>query len=53
MGKFRLTGLFLVIAGLTFLGVAFAINISTSKSEEKRIIVSTTERSVEQAMSIA
>lgn len=53
MGKFRLTGLFLVIAGLTFLGVAVAINFSTSKSEEKRIIASTTEHSVKQAMGIA
>ena len=53
MGKFRLTGLFLVIAGLTFLGVAFAINLSASKSEEKRIIASTTEHSVEKAMGIA
>jgi hypothetical protein len=38
MGKFRLTGLFLLIAGLTFLGVAVAINFSTSKSEENRVV---------------
>ncbi|MDA1279779.1 MAG: HAMP domain-containing sensor histidine kinase [Chloroflexi bacterium] len=53
MGKFRLTGLFLVIAGLTFLGVAAAINFSTSRSEEKRIIASTTETAVKEAMGIA
>ena len=53
MGKFRLTALFLVIAGLTFLGVAIAINFSTSKSEEKRVIVAATEQSVKQAMGIA
>ena len=53
MGKFRLTALFLVIAGLTFLGVAIAINFSTSKSEERRVIAAATERSVEQAMGIA
>jgi len=53
MGKFRLTGLFLVIAGFTFLGVAIAINFSTSKSEEKRVIAAATEQSVQQAMGIA
>ena len=53
MGKFRLTGLFLIIAGLTFLGVAIAINFSTSKSEENRVITATTEQSVNQAMGIA
>jgi signal transduction histidine kinase len=53
MGKFRLTGLFLVIAGLTFLGVAIAINFSTSKSEETRVVVFATERSVKQAMGVA
>lgn len=53
MGKFRLTALFLVIAGLTFLGVAIAINFSTSKSEEKRVIAAATEQSVKQAMAIA
>ena len=53
MGKFRLTALFLVIAGFTFLGVAIAINFSTSKSEEKRVIAAATEQSVQQAMGIA
>ncbi len=53
MGKFRLTGLFLVIAGLTFLGVAAAINYSTSKAEEKRVIDAATERSVHQAVGVA
>ncbi len=53
MGKFRLTGLFLVIAGLTFMGVAAAINFSTSKSEEKRVVEFATERSVKQAMGVA
>ena len=53
MGKFRLTGRFLIIAGLTFLGVAIAINFSTSKSEENRVITATTEQSVNQAMGIA
>ena len=53
MGKFKLTALFLVIAGLTFLGVAISINISTSKAEEKRVIAAATEQSVRQAMGIA
>lgn len=53
MGKFRLTGLFLVVAGLTFLGVAIAINLSSAKSEENRIIASTTAQSVKQARAIA
>lgn len=53
MGKFRLTALYLVIAGFTFFGVAFAINFSTSKSEEKRVIAIATEQSVEQAVGIA
>jgi signal transduction histidine kinase len=53
MGKFRLTGLFLIIAGLTFSGVALAINFSTSKSEEKRVVEFATERSVKQAMGVA
>ena len=53
MGKFRLTGLFLAVAGLTFLGVAIAINFSTSKAEEKRVIAAATEQSVQQAMGIA
>jgi signal transduction histidine kinase len=53
MGKFRLTGLFLIIAGLTFFGVALAINFSTSKSEEKRVVEFATERSVKQAMGVA
>ena len=53
MGKFRLTGLFLLIAGLTFLGVALAINFSTSKSEENRVVEFATERAVKQAMGVA
>ena len=53
MGKFKLTALFLVIAGLTFLGVAISINISTLKAEEKRVIAAATEQSVRQAMGIA
>ena len=53
MGKFKLTALFLVVAGLTFLSVAIAINFSTSKSEERRVIATTTEHSVKQAMGIA
>ena len=53
MGKFRLTGLFLIVAGLTFSGVALAINFSTSKSEEKRVVEFATERSVKQAMGVA
>jgi signal transduction histidine kinase len=53
MGKFRLTALFLIIAGFTFLGVAVAINFSTSKSEENRVVEFATERSVKQAMGVA
>ncbi len=53
MGKFRLTGLFLLIAGLTFLGVAVAINFSTSKSEENRVVEFATKRAVKQAMGVA
>jgi signal transduction histidine kinase len=53
LGRFRLTGLFLVIASLTFVGVAYAINISSANSEEKRIISTTTEQSVKDAKVIA
>ncbi|MCH8229379.1 MAG: HAMP domain-containing histidine kinase [Chloroflexi bacterium] len=53
VGRFRLTGLFLVVASLTFLGVAISINISSAKSEEERIIASTTEQSVKDAKVIA
>ncbi|MCH8115676.1 MAG: HAMP domain-containing histidine kinase [Chloroflexi bacterium] len=53
MGKFRLTGLFLVVAGLTFLGVAIAINVSSARSEENRIIATMTEQSVRDARVIA
>ena len=53
VGRFRLTGLFLVVASLTFLGVAISISISSAKSEEERIIASTTEQSVKDAKVIA
>ncbi|MBT3863320.1 MAG: HAMP domain-containing histidine kinase [Chloroflexi bacterium] len=53
VGKFRLTGLFLVVASLTFVAVAIAINYSTSRTEEKQVIDSTTDAAVEQAMEIA
>ena len=53
MRKFRLTGLFLLIAGLTFLGVAAAINFSTSKAEENRVIAIATDQSVHEAVDIA
>jgi signal transduction histidine kinase len=48
-----MTGLFLVVASLTFIAVAVAINYSTSHAEEKQVIDSTTEEAVEQAMEIA
>ena len=53
VGKFRLTGLFLIVASLTFVGVAISINISSAKSEEKRIIASTTEQSIKDAKVVA
>ncbi len=53
VGKFRLTGLFLVVASLTFIAVALAINYSTSRTEEKQVIDTTTDAAVEQAMEIA
>lgn len=51
--KFRLTGLFLVVASLIFVGVAIAINISTARSEEERIIAATAVESVRDAKVVA
>lgn len=53
LGKFRMTGLFLIVASLTFIAVAIAINYSTSRTEESQVITSTTDEAVEQAMEIA
>lgn len=53
VGKFRLTGLFLVVASLTFIAVAVAINYSTSRTEEHQVIDSATDDAVEQAVEVA
>ena len=53
VAKFRMTGLFLVVASLTFIAVAIAINYSTSRTEESQVIDSTTDEAVAQAMEIA
>ena len=48
-----MTGLFLIVASLTFIAVAAAINNSTSRTEESQVIDSTTDEAVEQALEIA
>ena len=53
VGKFRMTGLFLVVASLTFIAVALAINYSTSQTEESQVIDAATDEAVEQALDIA
>ncbi len=53
MRKYRLTGLFLVIASLIFIGVAIAINVTTTKSEEKQIVQATTTESIKDAKVVA
>ncbi|NQW21601.1 MAG: HAMP domain-containing histidine kinase [Chloroflexi bacterium] len=53
VGKFRLTGLFLIVASLTFIAVAITINYSTSSTEEKQVIDSESDKAVKHAMEIA
>lgn len=51
--KYRLTLVFLVMSVLIFAGVALAINITTSRSEEEQIVSLTTAESVKDARRVA
>ena len=53
MRKFRLTGLFLIVASLIFVAVAVAINFTTTRSEEKQIVSATTSESINDAKVVA
>jgi signal transduction histidine kinase len=51
--KYRLTMVFLVVSALIFAGVAAAINITTTASEEEQVVSITTAESIKDARTIA